>query len=148
MVFLSLLPSSLNGGLSNHWLSWANTCRTIYSNYLLLTKMSNYLFSSWEPRNLRVNWAQENRTNYYLRNSNYLSSSWEPRKLRVNRVQANRTSYSYYLLLEKSRIIFSVISISVVKCCQAGTVQVNPERSGQTKRRLSGHSWLARPGTW
>ena len=30
-------------------------------------EIRNYLFSSWEPRRLRVNWAQENRTIYYLR---------------------------------------------------------------------------------
>ena len=95
MVFLSLFPPSLNGGLSNHWLSRAN--RTIY----FLRKFE--LFSSWGPRKLRVNRAQKNRTIYYLRNSNYLFCGWEPRKLRVNRAQENRTIY----YLRNSNYLFS-----------------------------------------
>ena len=49
-----------------------------------------------------------------------------------------------YLLLEKTRIIYAV---ALQKSCQAGTARVNHERSGRTKRRLSGHFWFARPGT-
>ena len=83
------------------FITWEN------SNYSAIEVLESGEWIELKRIELFIIW--EIRTIYYLRNSNYLFSSWEPRRLRVNRARANRTIFSNYLLLEKTRIIYAVV---------------------------------------
>ena len=107
MVFLSLLPPSLNGGLLNYWLSWAN--RTVYylrrSNYSAVEVLENREWIELKRIERIITW--EIRTIYYLRNSNYLLLAnfelfiaWEIRTIYCLR-------NSNYLLLEKFELFIT-----------------------------------------